>query len=623
MSAHKKNLFYRIIMMVLVLLLGSSSVLAAPQFRQSYIVQGKNLAEVIEVVNRYGGVISSELEIIDGVAASLTPQMASALENDPAITYVTENGKLKASDLSAEEIAVTSLRKNDTPSADAPEAVGADYVWEQGVTGDGVTIALVDSGIVAYNPLKYDTDRDTRLLAWMDFVQNRRNPVDKNGHGTHLASIMVNSIKGADQSYNGIAPNANLVVVRVLDQNGESDYETVIQGIDWVVQHRDEYNIKVLNLSLSGEVVAPYWADPLNRAVTKAWSEGITVVTCAGNQGPDPMTVSVPGNNPYVITVGAFTDAYTPKDWTDDYLAEFSSAGPTQDAFIKPDLIAPGAHMMGMMPRNSTIAKEHEANQIGNTKYFEMSGTSQAAAVVTGIVALMYEQNPDLTPDQVKYRLMITSMPMIEADTELELAKANYSVFQQGAGRVNPPDAVLATEGVDGSANTGMDILKDLNDEEHYQGFAYYDEETGTYGVTGVENTDDGYSVWDGGFGIWSGGFGIWSGGFGIWSGGFGIWSGGFGIWSGGFGIWSGGFGIWSGGFGIWSGGFGIWSGNYGLWDEPILQPAEPVNTLSTTDSFSQVNAQPSSGEQKFNYLDGTLPDFNKVKLGIEDWVED
>ena len=611
MSAYKKSIFVRIILMLLVLLLGSANVLSIKPQQQSYIVQGVELTAVVDVVESFGGVISSELEIIDGVAAYLDPAKVSALKAHPAITYVTENAAVQASALPVVEPAVVEVG-NKTPSADAPEVVGADFIWENGATGEGVTIAIVDSGITPFNPLRKNTEKEFRILAYKDFVQRRRNkPVDKNGHGTHLASIMVNSQKGADKSYNGIAPDANLVVVRVLDKQGHSDYETVIKGINWVVRHSDEYNIKVLNLSLTGEVIAPYWADPLNRAVTKAWARGITVITCAGNQGPDPMTVSVPGNNPYVITVGAFTDAYTPKDWTDDYLAEFSAAGPTQDAFIKPDLIAPGAHMMGMMGKNSYISQQHEANQVGDTKYFEMSGTSQAAAVVTGVVALMYQQNPDLTPDEVKYRLMITSMPMIEGGVEPEIAKANYSVFQQGAGRINAPDAVFAVEGVDGIANAGMNIKKDLKDEEHYQGFAYYDEETGSYGVYGVETTNDGYSVWDGGFGIWSGGFGIWSGGFGIWSGGFGIWSGGF--------------GIWSGGFGIWSGGFGIWSGNYGLWDEPILQAPSPDNSLDAVNGFTQFNAtdQPKDNNQTFNYLDGTLPDFSTVTLGVDDWIDD
>ncbi|MEE4195636.1 MAG: S8 family peptidase [Anaerolineae bacterium] len=589
MSAHNKPLFSRLFLIVLVFVLSTANLSIASPPQQSYIIQGEEMAVVAAQVEAYGGVITSELEIIQGVAADLDPSKAAQLAQQPGIAFVSPNGRLQGGALPVVETSDAQTRRK-TPSADAPEVVGADYIWEQGITGEGITIAIVDSGIANFAPLINDTGNQNRILAWKDLVQNKKDPVDRNGHGTHLASIMVNSAEGSDGSYNGIAPNANLVVVRVLDKNGYSDYETVIKGIDWVVKHRDAYQIKVLNLSLTGEVVAPYWMDPLNRAVTNAWAEGITVVTCAGNSGPDPMTVSVPGNNPYAITVGAFTDAYTPKDWTDDYLTSFSAAGPTQDAFIKPDLIAPGAHMLGMMGKNSTIAKEHEANQVEDSRYFEMAGTSQASAVVSGIVALMYEQNPDLTPDEVKYRLMITSMPMIEGNVDPEQAKANYSVFQQGAGRVNAPDAVFATEGVDGHANAGMDIRKDLADEEHYQGFAYYDEETATFGVTGVDNYEDGYSVWDGGYGIWSGGFGIWSGGF----------------------------GIWSGGFGIWSGGFGIWSGNYGLWDEPILASSPTLMTMSLEQD--QKNSLTPTG---FDYLTLQSPNFSQYQLSIDPWIDE
>jgi serine protease AprX len=623
MSATLKKYFFKLVLIAVVFTLTFSAVSAPALPRRSYIVQGSELSAVIDLVQTYGGAVTSELSIINGVAAYLTDSAVTALQAHPSIHYVTPNVQVEASSLAISETMSMATARRNSPSGEFTEVVGADYVWEQGVTGKGVTIALVDSGMAAFNPLRMNTSKQNRLLAWKDFVQNRPTPIDPNGHGTHIASIMVNSVRDANRSYNGMAPDANLVVVRVLNKEGRGSYETVIKGIQWVVDHKDIYDIKIMNLSITGEVVAPYWADPLNQAVTRAWAEGITVITCAGNGGPDPLTVSIPGNNPYVITVGAFTDAYTPRDWTDDYLAEFSSAGPTMDAFIKPDVIAPGAHMVGMMSNASHISRQHEANWLRGTQYYEMAGTSQAAAVVAGIIALMYEENPDLTPDQVKYRLMITSMPMIESDVDPQYARANYSVFQQGAGRVNAPDAVLAAD-IEGSANFGMDIWKDLSGEEHYQGYAYYDEDSGIYGVQGVENTDDGYTVWDGGFGIWSGGFGIWSGGFGIWSGGFGIWSGGFGIWSGGFGIWSGGFGIWSGGFGIWSGGYGIWSGgygiwsgNYGLWNEPMLSPTASSN------EFDQSNAKstPVYGRDQAGNLN--LPDFSQMQLGVDRWVEE
>jgi len=253
------------------------------------------------------------------------------------------------------------------------------------------------------------------------------------------------------------------------------------------------------------------------------------VVTVAGNSGPNPMTISAPGNNPYAITVGAFTDNYTPSDWSDDYITPFSGAGPTLDGFAKPDLIAPGAHIVSTMSPGSYIARNHEANWVSGN-YFSMAGTSQAAAVVTGTVALMLSHSPRLTPDQVKYRLEITALPWIKTDGSDTL----YSIWQQGAGRLNAYDAVLSNDPqTKGSANRGMDIQADLRGKKHYEGYSYYDETTGTFRLHGAEDWTSGFGAWSGGFGAWSGGFGAWSGGFGAWSGGFGAWSGGFGAWSG------------------------------------------------------------------------------------------
>ena len=163
-------------------------------------------------------------------------------------------------------------------------------------------------------------------------------------------------------------------------------------------------------------MVAPYWADPLSQAVTTAWANNIVVVVAAGNGGSGAMSVGVPAYNPYVITVGAFTDNYTPNNWNDDYLTPFSAAGPTTDGFVKPDVVAPGAHMVSVMSPDSYLARHHQANQISN-HYFSMAGTSQATAVVSGLAALVTARHPELTPDQVKFRLMATAAPWIDPST--------------------------------------------------------------------------------------------------------------------------------------------------------------------------------------------------------------
>jgi serine protease AprX len=565
----------------------------------SYIVQGLDPDQVARAVEACGGTLTSRLDIIGGVGALLTPHMLDALSKDPAIRSITPNGHVEASGNGRDNI----------PASDYPDAVGADEVWSQGDIGQDVTVAVVDSGIGWHQGLFKGTDGKLqgRILAWKDFVDNFPIPRDPNGHGTHVAGIIANSQVGSDDEWDGVAPGVSLVGVRVLNEQGFGTYEMVIQGIQWVVKNMDRYHIRVMNMSMVAPVQSPYWADPLNQAVMKAWAVGITVVTPAGNDGPGPMSVSVPGNNPYVITVGAFTDNYTPDDWGDDYIAPFSAAGPTLDGFVKPDLIAPGAHMVSTMLPWSAIARDHDANWV-TSMYFSMAGTSMSAAVVSGAAALILAQNPQLTPDQVKYRLMATAFPWVDGET----TDALYSMWQQGAGRLNVPDAV--TTDLDGSANAGMDINADLKGKVHYEGYTVYDSDQGVFrlrdDLDGVGST---YGIWDGKYGLWSGKYGIWSGKYGIWSGKYGIWSGKYGIWSGKYGIWSGKYGLWSGKYGIWSGRYGIWSGGYGIW-------SGGYNTWSGNEPWAGSSFSEADFVQQ--YLAGKSPDASTSSASVR-WVDE
>ncbi len=451
----------------------------------TYILQGEDVDQVMALVRRYGGVVSSRLDLIHGVAAQLDAQTIPWLLSEKAITQVTPNGSLTLS------------AKGDhgkTPAGDFGNVVGANLVWSLGVNGKGVTMAVVDTGL-GWHPglFKFPDGRERgRILAWKDFVEDSRHPKDPNGHGTHVAGVIANSQNGDDDEWNGIAPWVSLVGVRVADEAGSATYERVIQGIQWVVENRERYNIRVLNFSMSAPVRSPYWADPVNQALMAAWAAGIVVVTSAGNNGPGALSIGVPGNNPYVITVGGFTDAYTPDDWRDDYIPPFSSAGPTHDGFIKPDVVAPGGHIVSTMLPNSLLARTTPENRVGGN-YFKMSGTSPATAVVSGVVALMLSYNPALTPDQVKHRLHMTAIPQFNPQTH----EAGYSVWQQGAGRVFAPLAVFAEVAEDGGG-FGMDIQADLAGAVHYVGYSYRDQE-GIYRLFG----DDG--TWAGGAGVWDG----------------------------------------------------------------------------------------------------------------------
>jgi subtilisin family serine protease len=376
-----------------------------------------------------------------------------------------------------------------------------------------VTIAVLDSGLWQDPSQNFGS----RVLASIDVVNGGSGAVqgDPYGHGTHVTSIAAGGAQNVSLSYSGIAPQANLVIVRAFDGTGGGRYTDVIAGLNWIVANRERYNIRVLNLSFGAQPQSYYWDDPVNQAVMAAWRAGIVVVAAAGNEGPSAMTIDVPGNVPYVITAGALTDNYTPYDGTDDRLASFSSAGPTFEGFVKPELVAPGGHMAASMPRDSYLANIDPNSMSPGEQMFTMSGTSQAAAVTSGVVALMLQNDPSLTPDAVKCRLLASTRPAVTSGGSLA-----YSVFQQGAGLINAPAAVNSS--ATNCANQGLDINADLAGTRHFGGPANQDA-NGNYYVMDLEGgstsllAGDGYT-WSQGY-PWGQGY-TWSEGY-TWSQGY------------------------------------------------------------------------------------------------------
>jgi serine protease AprX len=523
------------------------------------IVRGISLDVASAAVLACSGRVTDKIDIINAVVADVPQANLARLSRTAGVLGVMSDRSVK----SVGDTLSPTTAHNDITTFDYAKVVGADQVWVNGNLGQGVTVATLDTGIdpTFSNFRLTPTVRQDRYLGYYDAIADKtyesphllQSPRDPNGHGTHVAGIIGNS-DTEDGQYVGIAPGVNFVSVRVLDETGMGTYADVLRGLNWVVQHKDEYNIRVLNLSMYAKPVAPYWADPYNLAVMAAWKAGIVVIASAGNDGPEPLSVGVPGNTPYIITVGAFTDNYTPNDFGDDYIPEFSAAGPTLDAFVKPDVIAPGAHMSSLMRNTTYLAHHYPENRIRGA-YFKMSGTSMSSAVVSGIAALMLHDKPNLTPDQVKYQLSMTARPQFSEATG-EMA---YSIWQQGAGRVWAPEAVSTH--IQGAANQGMDIAADLAGAEHYQGYTDWNPETGQFEVRG-----GGYATWSGGYATWSGGYASWSGGYATWSGGNTNWSGGYASWSGGYATWSGGYATWSGGYATWSGEYATWSGGYASW---------------------------------------------------------
>src|SRR5258707_1201268 len=329
----------------------------------------------------------------------------------------------------------------------------------------------------------------SRVLAQYDVILARQNPLyylpssqetysrninDPYGHGTHVTSVIASSGVATTGRYQGVAPGVNLVSVRALDSNGRGLYSDVISGVQWVINQRQRYHIRVLNLSFGSPPSGPYWKDPLNQAVMAAWASGIVVVAASGNRGPDALSINAPGNVPYVITVGAVTDTYHPLQPTQYRLDSFSSAGPTFEGFVKPDVLGMGGHIMAYAPDNGTLATEYPSWITEPYSDMTMSGTSQASAVVSGVVALMLQVNPSLTPDQVKCRLMSGARPAVNASGNLA-----YTVFQQGAGLVDAHNAAYSN--ASGCANQGLNVALDLAGLQHYGGRANEDSKGNFY----------------------------------------------------------------------------------------------------------------------------------------------
>jgi serine protease AprX len=450
--------------------------------KKSYIISANNYQLLQTELATLNVEPSHQLAIINAVAVSLNSEQLSQLQAQLDV-QVTENYKVEMSGGKAWG------KRKWQPKSVVNDLIDASSSHAARNFGGGVTIGFLDTGLDKLQGTSsgLSTDLYGRDKFWGTYdainnnISNYSN--EENGHGTHVTSIAGNADYDVYGKVYGVAPNAALVGIKAFDAEGKATYADVIRGIDWALQVKDQINLKVLNMSFSGPVRSFYWEDPLNQAVMKAWQAGIVVVASAGNGGPDPMTIGVPGNVPYIITVGAMTDNYTASYLSDDKVADFSAAGPTVEGFVKPEIVAPGGHLSGLMAFDTQIVQEHPEFHDGG-RYFEMSGTSQAAGVVSGVVALMLTQDPTLTPDEVKCRLMDSAHTAFDSNGELA-----YSVFQQGSGVVNAADALASNASA--CANQALDIAQDLAGSEHFSGPANINEEGNFY----IEGLGEDY-VW-------------------------------------------------------------------------------------------------------------------------------
>ncbi len=337
-------------------------------------------------------------------------------------------------------------------------AIGATWVRENfGVDGAGVGVALIDSGVVSW----HDDLGPDRVTHFSDFVEFQPVPYDDYGHGTHVAGIIAGSGYDSNGARRGIAPGASLVVLKVLDEDGNGYISNVIAALEYAVENRARFNIRVVNLSVAAGVYESYTTDPLTLAAKRAVEAGIVVVTAAGNYGKSPKGaaqyggITAPGNAPWVITVGAASHNGTASR-ADDAVAAFSSRGPSYiDYAAKPDVVAPGVGIESLADASSFLFASHPAARLWGTvdtatpPYLSLSGTSMAAPVVTGTVALMLQANPALTPNLVKAILQYTAEH-----------RAKYDDLTQGAGFLNARGAVQLAKHLGGD-RTALSASKD------------------------------------------------------------------------------------------------------------------------------------------------------------------
>jgi len=383
-------------------------------------------------------------ENVPAAPVRLNPEELKQLRTDPDIEYIAPDRQLRASgDLVA-------------------QTINADLVWSSGKTGSGIGVVVIDSGINSkFQDLgNYLGQTDTgysRILYAENFLvpatkpdgtanPDRYKTKDGYGHGTHVAGIIAGNgylslQPGSVRSLAGIAPNANLLDFQVLDQNGQGSDSSVIAAIDRAISLKNTYKIRVINLSLGRPVFTSFTQDPLCLAVERAWQAGIVVVVAAGNDGRDTTfggygTINAPGNDPLAITVGAMRTAGTPYRY-DDEITTYSSRGPSLiDHIVKPDLVAPGNLIDAAFNQDGYLEHNYQQNNVDpltvfdptafpnyvksndpgalpdylrKANYFTLSGTSMAAAVTSGAVALLLTSESNLTPDQVKARLMLTA----------------------------------------------------------------------------------------------------------------------------------------------------------------------------------------------------------------------
>ncbi len=398
---------------------------------------------VADAAARMGAEVIAEMPNVDVLSAEVPNGAIAELAALPQVISLAPDmaADVNFADPLATAAAASAATVADTVNADQAQAAGLD--------GRGIDVAVIDSGVAPVAGLSGKVVNGPDFSA--DAAYSNLAGQDGLGHGTHMAGI----IAGRDTATGakGIAPGARIVNVKVSSYDGRTTVESVIQGLDWVVEQKKSkvYNIRVVNLSFGVDGITDYVGDPLSIAVENAWKAGIVVVVSAGNDGATATSLGSPATDPYVIAVGA-SDARSTPATSDDTIAPFSSIG-TYDR--GPDVVAPGVGVVSLRVPGSVIDESYPEARMSST-LFRGNGTSQSAAVVSGVAALMLQANPALTPNEIKARLKKSAIRLGNIDRRLQGAG---SVDVVGALRLS---SLLKSEIEQKFTKAGKDALKVL-----------------------------------------------------------------------------------------------------------------------------------------------------------------
>jgi serine protease AprX len=378
------------------------------------IVQTSAPSDPDELVRAAGGQVRDDLGLIHGVSASVPAGALNELASADGVTWISLDSP------------VTSTGGDEATTAKIinvfNQEIQADLAGQSGNFGQGIGVAVVDTGIYAAQDFKQNGS--SRVVA--TFSRDGTVGVDGYGHGSHVAGLVAGDGGQSGGRYAGVAPQANLIDIKVGDNTGAATVSDVVKGLGFVLANKDLYNIRVVNLSLQSNTAQSYTTDPLDAAVELLTFRGVLVVVAAGNAGTVSDAVSYsPANDPFVLTVGAVDDLGT-ASFSDDVVPSWSSRGTTQDGFAKPELYTPGRHMVSVLSPKSVLATQYSAGVV-NSNYFQLSGTSMAAGVASGAAALVFNAHPNYTPGQVKAALVQSAQP-ISSDPSARVAQVAAAI---------------------------------------------------------------------------------------------------------------------------------------------------------------------------------------------------